>query len=100
MPAPRAAWNFNFRPRALVIARTSANWHGASASILQQLYSLPAAGADVALRLAAGESRDSIAVGRDASLGTVRAQIKSVFAKFGVGREVELAAMLGSPLHR
>lgn len=99
-PAPRAAWNFNFRPRALVIARTGANWHGASASILQRLYRLSAAEADVALRLAAGESRDSIAASRHASLGTVRAQLKSAFAKLGVSREVELVAMLGSLLHR
>jgi DNA-binding CsgD family transcriptional regulator/PAS domain-containing protein len=99
-PAPRAAWNFNFRPRVLVIARTGANWHGASASILQRLYRLSAAEADVALRLAAGESRDSIAASRHASLGTVRAQLKSAFAKLGVSREVELVAMLGSLLHR
>lgn len=99
-PAPRAAWHFNFRPQALVVARSSANWHASSATILQQLYRLSAAEADVALRLAGGESRESIAASRDASLGTVRAQLKSAFAKLGVGREVELAAMLGGLLRR
>lgn len=56
--------------------------------------------ADVALRLAGGESRESIAASRSARLSTVRAQLKSAFAKLGVGREVELAAMLGGLLRR
>ena len=93
--APRGPWHFSFRPQALVIVRTGQRWHVHAPRILQLCYQLSPAEADVALQLARGQSREAIAARRGSSLATVRAQLKSAFAKLGIGREVELAAMLG-----
>ncbi|MDQ8757356.1 helix-turn-helix transcriptional regulator [Sphingosinicella sp. LHD-64] len=99
-PAPRGSWHFRFEPQLLVIARSVQRWHGQAGPILQQLYGLSTAEADVALRLANGEDRATIAAQRRVSLDTVRTQLKIAFAKLGVGREVELVSMLARLLQR
>lgn len=96
--APQAPWRFHHRPHVLVIVRSGARWHGAAPRILETLYRLSPAEADVALRLARGERREGIAEARGAGLETVRAQLKSAFAKLGVAREVELVALLSGLL--
>ncbi|MGE4430976.1 MAG: helix-turn-helix transcriptional regulator [Sphingobium sp.] len=93
--APRQPWTFGFEPKVLVIARGADRWHASAGTVLQSCYGLSPAEADIALRLARGESRQVISDARRASIGTVRSQIKTVFLKLGVTREVDLAIMLG-----
>jgi DNA-binding CsgD family transcriptional regulator len=50
--------------------------------------------AEVASAMAAGRSPAEIAIAREVSLGTVRAQTKSIYAKLGVRRQSELGAAL------
>lgn len=96
--APDRSWDLGFKPQIFVIARSGRRWHGSAVTILALLYGLSVAEADVALRLAQGEAREAIAEARNARLETVRAQLKSAFAKLGINREVELVAMLGEML--
>lgn len=96
--APMAPWRFNFTPRLIVIVRSGRRWHDEREKILRQLYNLSAAEADVAVRLARGERRQAIAEARQTSVETVQAQLKAIFAKLGISREVELVSMLGDLL--
>lgn len=54
--------------------------------LLGTAYGLTAAEVDVAVRLVEGQSPEQIAAARSASVGTVRAQIRSIYEKFGVNR--------------
>lgn len=85
----------NFSSQLLVIVRSGRRWHDAAPGILRAVFKLSAAETDIALALASGSSREEIAAARKTSIQTVKAQLKSVFAKLGVVREVELVAMLG-----
>ncbi|MGF7148801.1 DNA-binding CsgD family transcriptional regulator [Sphingomonas zeicaulis] len=96
--APAGPWAFGFRPTVMVIARSERRWHASATTILSLLYGLSDAEADVALRLARGETREAIAEQRGTRLETVRAQLKTVFGKLGVRREVELVTMLADLL--
>jgi DNA-binding CsgD family transcriptional regulator len=95
---PHLPWTLSFRPRLLVLVRRGDTQAGAS-SLLQRAYALTGAEADIAVRLALGEARAAIADARAVSLDTVRSQIKAVFAKLGVARETELAALIAPLLH-
>ncbi|CAN5372663.1 hypothetical protein BH10PSE13_BH10PSE13_08700 [soil metagenome] len=95
---PRGPWSLDVARRILVIVRGAGRWHGSAQAVLQTFYGLSPAEADVALRLARGQHRADIAGERGARLETVRSQIKIVFAKLGIGREVELVTMLGQLL--
>lgn len=92
LPLPRSEHAFNFEPRALVVVR-GAEAHGdRKRAVLAGAYRLTASEIDIALRLARGESPQHIAHAREASLGTVRSQLKTIFAKLGVSRQAELVA--------
>lgn len=86
MPAEGDA--FGLGPAALVIARC------APASVSAMLSSLTEAEAQIAARLADGESVATIAEARGVSRETVRSQMKSIFAKLHVGRQAELVSLL------
>ena len=45
-----------------------------------------------ALQLADGKTVQAIAINRGVAVGTVRAQIKAIFTKIGVNRQIELVA--------
>ncbi len=83
-------------PRVLLVARGRHHDDSHKTAILQSLYGLTAAEADIALQLVAGKPVDAIATGRGVSTGTVRLQIKTLLAKVGVSRQVELVARLGA----
>jgi DNA-binding CsgD family transcriptional regulator len=70
---------------------------GLPADILQALFDLSPAEARVTRLLMEGKSVSLIA--REAGVGenTVRAHLKSVFAKTGVNRQAELVRLLASP---
>ncbi len=78
----------------MVSARCRPAPAGDPESVLQGSFDLTAAEAGIALRLARGASRTEIARDRGVSAGTVKTQIKTIYLKVGVTREVELAARL------
>lgn len=63
--------------------------------LLQALFDLTPAEARVTGMVVSGKSVDEIAVAHRISAHTVRTQLKSVFAKTGVERQVELVSLLG-----
>lgn len=85
-----------FRPHALVLLRGRAADAGERAPILKQLYGLTTAEASVALAVTQGTPLGEIAVRRGVAASTVRAQVKTILAKVGVGRQVELVHRLAA----
>jgi DNA-binding CsgD family transcriptional regulator len=94
MPLPSLALEFTAAPRIVVVARGSRGSDSRKAALLQGVYGFTSAETDVALLLARGQSTEHIAQQRKVAAGTVRAQIKSMLAKLGVSRQVELVARL------
>lgn len=94
MSLPSVALEFFSAPRVLVVARGARGADPSKAAVLQGVYGLTSAETDVALLLAQGRSTEAIATERKVAVGTVRAQIKSMLAKLGVSRQVELVAKL------
>lgn len=90
---PLRPHGLGFEPRALVIVR-GARRDDQLPELLRQVFGLSPAEADIAVRLARGESREAVAALRGVSLETVRSQVKALFAKLDIGREGELAARL------
>jgi DNA-binding CsgD family transcriptional regulator len=78
----------------MLVARGAAGGDRRKASVLQVMYGLTGAETEIALYLAEGRTAGVIASDRGVAVGTVRAQIKTVLAKVGVRRQVELAARL------
>jgi DNA-binding NarL/FixJ family response regulator len=64
------------------------------AAILEAAFALTCSETDIAQRIVEGESAKLIAASRGVAVGTVRAQIKTIMAKFGVNRQVELVVRL------
>lgn len=83
-----ADWGLPFRARLMVIVRQGPR--KPSAEALRLAFGLTPAEAQIALALAAGQPREAVAVLRGVSLGTLRQQVKAIFAKVGVSREAEL----------
>jgi DNA-binding CsgD family transcriptional regulator len=96
LPLPSRRPMFSFDARVLVLVRGHGD-AGAQrrAAILQSVYGATAAETDIALQLFAGKAPEAIAAERGVSVGTVRVQIKSLLAKAGVTRQLELVARLG-----
>lgn len=94
MRLPLSALEFSSGPRVVVVARGSRGGELRKAALLQGVYGFTSAETDVALQLARGQSTEAIAHDRAVAIGTVRAQIKSMLAKLGVRRQVELVARL------
>ncbi len=65
-----------------------------SDAILQQVFGTTKAEARIANRLICGESLQDIADGTGVAVGTVRSQMKALFAKTGTHRQAELVALL------
>lgn len=88
--------DLGFMPRVIVVVRTAQRDCTHRRLILQNIYGLSSAETEVALHIADGLSAERIAIARGVSLSTVRVQIKSVFNKLGVNRQVELAARIAA----
>jgi DNA-binding CsgD family transcriptional regulator len=86
---PATDWALAFAPRVLVVVR-SASTRPVSVAVLLRAFDLTATEAAIALDLAAGHSREAIALARRVSLATVRQQIKAILQKAGVSCEAEL----------
>ncbi len=61
---------------------------------------LTSAEIEIAFALGQGLPRSVIAEQRGARIGTVRQQIKSIFAKLGINREAELIMLMGEQFGR
>lgn len=94
MPLPLAALELSSCARVVIVARGSRGADARKAALLQGVYGFTSAEIDVALQLARGQSTEAIAQERKVAVGTVRAQIKSMLAKLGVNRQIELVARL------
>lgn len=71
-----------------------------SGELLQALFDLTPAEAQVARAIVEGAGVDQIAQSRNIRPDTVRAELKSVFAKTGINRQADLVAILGASLLR
>jgi YD repeat-containing protein len=96
MPLPKAALDFHLQPRVVVIARGEDASDARRAQILTGVYGFTSAETQVALLLAQGKAAEVIARERQVAIGTVRAQIKSLLAKFGVSKQIELVARVSN----
>lgn len=92
LPTPRHG--IAFEPRVLVVVRGSGGSAQRKAEVLRSVFSLTSAEAEIALLLTKGNTPETIANVRGVSVGTVRVQIKSILAKLGVARQIELVARL------
>lgn len=93
---PLAGHGHRFRPYAVVLLRGRVADGAQRAPILKQLYGLTAAEASIALAVTEGAPLGAIAARRGVAASTVRAQVKTIFAKVGVGRQVELVQRLAA----
>jgi DNA-binding CsgD family transcriptional regulator len=93
-PLPVQPYQFSFDPRVMIVARGARGSKARRAAFLQSAYALTSAETEIAQILADGQSTDSIAAERGVAVGTVRAQIKTIMAKIGVSRQVELVVRL------
>ncbi|QIL83450.1 helix-turn-helix transcriptional regulator [Diaphorobacter sp. HDW4A] len=96
LPLPARMQQFNrwSRPLALALLSEPHSVHLEHQYLLQQLYGLTPAESRVALALNQGEVPKQIAQRTGATAGTVRIQIKSIFAKTGVNRQADLIRLM------
>lgn len=96
MPACMQAFNHWQRPLALVLFHDPNQAHSIQPHLLQQLYGLTPAEARLALTLYRGNSPAQAAQHQGISVGTVRVQLKAIFAKTGVSRQSDLMRLLSA----
>jgi len=94
VPVPPRECNFGFEPRVLVVVRGTQPDTTRLRGLLQLLHGLTDAESDVAVHLTNGLAPEAVAAARHTSVGTVRAQIRSLYAKLGVSRQSELVSRL------
>ncbi|MBG0811809.1 LuxR family transcriptional regulator [Methylosinus sp. H3A] len=83
---------------ALMVVTPVAVRRAPDAALIRGLFDLTAAEANVASGIVEGLSPEQIAERHGTSRATVRCQLKGVFAKTGVGRQSQLAALLARQL--
>lgn len=89
---PHHDWDFSILPKLIITIRTPAQQF--STQTLAQMFDFSQTESQIAALFAQGKSRQEIAALRGVSIETIRAQFKSIFAKTGVNREIELMAKL------
>lgn len=92
LPVPRRDFVFGFEPRVLVVVKGTKSDADQVKTLLARLYQLTAAEAEVAMGLVDGETPEHISAARGSSVGTVRAQIRTIYSKCGINRCSELIA--------
>lgn len=93
-PLPARPWSLPFAPRAVAVARVGAPTDR-HLQLLMNTFRLTRAEADIAVRLAAGQSRQDIATARSVSTETLKAQLRSIYDKTGCNRESQLVRLVG-----
>ncbi len=96
VPVRRAARDIFTAAASIVIVTPVSRGEAPSATVIQGLFDLTPAEARVARLLAGGDSVNEIAAASSTSAGTVRNQLKAVFAKTGVSRQGELISLLSN----
>lgn len=91
---PRREFSFGFDPHLLVTVRTASDISAAERDAIRKLLGLTTAEAEIAMMMAEGLPRETIAVRRGTSTGTVSVQIKRLFEKTSTAREAELVALV------
>jgi DNA-binding CsgD family transcriptional regulator len=97
-PLPARPWSLPFAPRAIAIARVGAPTDR-HVQLLMRSFRLTPAEADIAIRLAMGQTRPEIAAARGVSVGTLKVQLRSVYEKTGCNRESQLVRLVGLLSH-
>ena len=92
MPLPRQRLELRFDARALLVVRSETGNEQRRATVLRDNFGFTPAEVQIALALVRGMKAEAIAKERGVSVGTVRVQIKSLLAKAGVNRQMELVA--------
>ena len=90
LPVPKRDFVLGFEPRVLVVVKSKKAKPDQAKDLLIAMYRLTTAEVDVALRLVNGETPEQISLARNATLGTVRAQIRAIYGKCGINRCSEL----------
>ncbi|MGL4542989.1 MAG: helix-turn-helix transcriptional regulator [Polymorphobacter sp.] len=67
---------------------------GNRSEVLQQIFGLTSAEARVAMLLAEGDEVEAIALRQGVVTSTVRSQLKSIFQKMGVNRQLGVARLV------
>jgi DNA-binding CsgD family transcriptional regulator len=96
VPIRRLAQDMFSQACAILVLTTASNEVIQSTSLLQALFDLTPTEAAVAARVAAGQTLARIAHSDAKSQETVRNQLKSVLAKTGCHRQLDLARLLTS----
>lgn len=96
LPLPAHLQTFNqwARPLALVVLGEPNPQHSVHQRLLQQLYRLTPAETRLALALCQGDAPAEAAQRLGVSVGTVRVQLRAIFAKTGTSRQTELVRTL------
>ena len=84
---------------AVLLVSPVANPNMPNADILAALFDLTPAEARVARSIVSGQTSEGVAATLGLSTHTVRSQVKSVFAKAGVKRKIDLANLVGRCRH-
>jgi DNA-binding CsgD family transcriptional regulator/PAS domain-containing protein len=90
-PIPGDGYVLGLAPAVLIVARTATTPKG-SAELVMGAWNLSRAEADIAVRLAEGQTLETIAEVRGSTLATVRSQLQAIYAKASVHRQAELVA--------
>lgn len=98
VPVRRSAHDLFGRAEAILVVTRSASRATGAAPLLQALFDLTPAEADLAVRIGAGETTEAIAAADNKSAHTVRNQLKSLLHKTGCRRQVDLAKLLAQLL--
>lgn len=97
-PLPAKPWALPFAPRAIAVAKVGAPSER-HVQLLMRTFGLTPAEADIAIRLAAGQTRPDIARGRSVSTETLKVQLRSIYDKTGCSRESQLVRIVGLISH-
>jgi len=94
IPVRRAAHDLFVNSAAILVLTRSKTAPTAATPLLQALFDFSPTEASLAARIAAGQTVERIALEEGKSVHTVRNQLKSVLAKTGCTRQVDLARLL------
>ncbi|MFZ1294218.1 MAG: helix-turn-helix transcriptional regulator, partial [Pseudomonadales bacterium] len=94
-PVPRSEWSEGQgHPTVAIFISDPQRQENTSRRMLEELFKLTPAEANLAIKLARGLSIAGVSAEQNISRHTSRAQLKSIFAKTGVTRQAELVRMV------
>jgi DNA-binding CsgD family transcriptional regulator len=98
VPVRRAAHDLFNQAAAILVLTQASREPTTHTPLLQALFDLTATEADLAARIASGQTVEQIALMSAKGMETVRSQLKSVLAKTGSHRQADLVRLLGQLL--